>query len=1116
MALIKSYGNYVLQQKHKLINQGTIFERDYSTIGGIGEGFDSNPTTYRQGTFVYEINDEIVTTKIYNNNEWVKNDKGEFWNQENIANSTSSSNSLEIVLKQDIHKLKDFAYYGSCVELVRSSIIDIVNKFPGELYVLQDTVLVDKYGEIIQKDRQELLIVDNPFNIDIHTPSSFLDIDEQNELKYILANYDKYIFINKEGEEYEIENCFFNFFTNANCVLDFFGEIIINVKLNSSTESYKLYAYRDENRNILYTSPINQGQFRIRPKQEHYDEFIKNLDAFQKTLLNVNSKPIYSAIFEVMEENEYGYRTFYKKFIFPLGEGEYNLNVNGDEYIDYINALSNYAALYDEVYCNNLYRNMTHESIKNFDWSDVLQRGEETKEDYIENGQKVEKLLLLCGRELDEIKYYIDGIKNSNVITYNDANNIPDYFLTDTLNIEGWDVKNIFPFQYNNGIWSENLTLEVKPYGNVIYGGCDSIINFPNGYFSGYWGENCDLTRNDNTEKTKDTYTTDNKGILRERIMQYINEKTYSMDELNNKFMKYLKMNSRNIFQRKGTVDALESVLGLFGLRSKRWYDALEHNAQNRLIDDLNVTYDYEITEHVAIAKPLEEINTVRYIIEDFETLPHHTHLLSFLNSTKDLVYNTKIMDSMENSPYQGLPIRYYDVSEEKRVLYPYFSYNIPIDGKPYYQMNGGWIHKNFKWDNEAQAYPNINNGGFIDTNTQVPMVNNVKELLKIESEKLYNGIIYYVKNIKGYYICVNDEIYDIKQDSVVMNRYFEVPIYNGSITIGKQKWYGSIETYSNKINDLSSDGIASYEEAKEIITIDLTKYKNGSLLKIFIQNDNTILVKQEEQVLINYAIFRDGLMENISSIFDEEETETQEPTNYFVLGNVEWKGMLGFWGWNQLDANDYRYKTIKKIKRNYLGNNPHTNGFKYDNGIEYINYFDKLFKYAIENERFKPQCYSTTVEYVTSLNYIENEVGFANLIEENECERNIKLYNDKKIHHFCDYFNTNGSKNYFYELNDNEESIDSKRYYNLYENQDYEYLNNDNNLKDVVDKNETCLDQIINLKNVTLTIYPYRSINDNAREYGKNIKYFEEIILHYLSQVLPSNVILNVVIGEK
>ena len=41
----------------------------------------------------------------------------------------------------------------------------------------------------------------------------------------------------------------------------------------------------------------------------------------------------------------------------------------------------------------------------------------------------------------------------------------------------------------------------------------------------------------------------------------------------------------------------------------------------------------------------------------------------------------------------------------------------------------------------------------------------------------------------------------------------------------------------------------------------------------------------------------------------------------------------------------------------------------------EYINYFDKLFKYAIENERFKPQCYSTTIEYVTSLNYIENEV---------------------------------------------------------------------------------------------------------------------------------------------
>ena len=52
MGLIKSYGNYVIQKKHQLVNDGTIFERDYSTIGGIGDNFNSSQKVYQQGTFI--------------------------------------------------------------------------------------------------------------------------------------------------------------------------------------------------------------------------------------------------------------------------------------------------------------------------------------------------------------------------------------------------------------------------------------------------------------------------------------------------------------------------------------------------------------------------------------------------------------------------------------------------------------------------------------------------------------------------------------------------------------------------------------------------------------------------------------------------------------------------------------------------------------------------------------------------------------------------------------------------------------------------------------------------------------------------------------------------------
>ena len=87
--------------------------------------------------------------------------------------------------------------------------------------------------------------------------------------------------------------------------------------------------------------------------------------------------------------------------------------------------------------------------------------------------------------------------------------------------------------------------------------------------------------------------------------------------------------------------------------------------------------------------------------------------------------------------------------------------------------------------------------------------------------------------------------------------------------------------------------------------------------------------------------------------------------------------------------------------------------------------------------------------------------------------------------------------------------------YYSFYDIDAYSSLiKNDSTLQNIGLEKTTCLDQIINLKNITLTFYPY--CNDKTIEFSKNIKYFEEIILHYLSQILPSNVILNIVIGDK
>ena len=50
------------------------------------------------------------------------------------------------------------------------------------------------------------------------------------------------------------------------------------------------------------------------------------------------------------------------------------------------------------------------------------------------------------GYVFDQEKSYIDTIKNVNTITYDNRSNLSDYFLSDSLELDGWDVVTIHPF----------------------------------------------------------------------------------------------------------------------------------------------------------------------------------------------------------------------------------------------------------------------------------------------------------------------------------------------------------------------------------------------------------------------------------------------------------------------------------------------------------------------------------------------------------------------------------------------------------------------------------------------------------------------------------------------
>lgn len=134
---IKSYSNYVLKKKHQTINDGTVYERDMTTIGGLNQFAPGQIPKYQSGNFIITVNNDNNSNKSFLKNDegWEKNGESEVWTLSNIIDSDvdNDEKSLKIVLKQDYYKLSDFAYFGSCVELIRASILDIVNRFPRRI-----------------------------------------------------------------------------------------------------------------------------------------------------------------------------------------------------------------------------------------------------------------------------------------------------------------------------------------------------------------------------------------------------------------------------------------------------------------------------------------------------------------------------------------------------------------------------------------------------------------------------------------------------------------------------------------------------------------------------------------------------------------------------------------------------------------------------------------------------------------------------------------------------------------------------------------------------------------------------------------------------------------------
>ena len=667
-----THSNFTVKKKHKTIDgERAIYERDYMILNNKGRDSDG---TLNDGSSSFKITRNIKSSgaRKHRYGNWVKNEGSgsEFWTINNVDTKVSSENKLTI--KPNYNSLLEFAYYGSCVELLKSTVNKIIDTFPGELCFTNYQYTVNG---------KTMYLVDNPFGIKLYGATNTFD---SNNIRDFNSNYSEYIKYKGGSEEaingITISNISKNYGScHKNWDLLYKADIGLN---------FTIYAYYYDGDEILLCDQNRDGKWSIRPSDKHLKTFFENLDDFGKMMLNRYSVPKYTMVLDRPHETENGIETYKERFTWPISnKGSYNLDITSGDFSKYINELLELCTFYDNRQTNNLWRMLTHDSIKNMDGT--FKKSEGDILDYSFGTSKIEGLFMAIGRQFDEIKRYADNIKSCNIISYNDNNNIPNYLLSDKLNLSGWDITSVAP----------------------------------------------DLSNN----ITQTSQFTGDKSV-------------YKSSDINNNFLRFLQINSKNILSRKGTKHGIEMLLSLFGLKSYQFTQKLNQTG---------VVPDYSINEYV---------NVVSGFTGDMSAVTEFNQMV------KNFTYESE-EGNIETNYLQGLPVRMvelYNSAGELTMSYiiPWFDKYQELYGKPYFQMYGGWCKlpekKIVHNGNEITLKGDSDNVIYDESVNYLQVVRKKTDLYAISIENAIKGTIYYVVDINedesNYFILDNESLYNSEE----------------------------------------------------------------------------------------------------------------------------------------------------------------------------------------------------------------------------------------------------------------------------------------------------------------------------------------------------------------
>lgn len=390
----------------------------------VGNQITSPNAVFTSGNFTVETNfDEKI------NKSFITKKFSPFMSLEDLMVDEAMSAEIENTfskakLNLDKSNLAYYAYFGSLVEYIRVSLEGIIMKWPASLYVRNYDPNKPITGNTAENYTYNLATNESTFNVNVNFITNKFDINhkingtlintynETNDSRNLTVNYSDYVIsINGDDKQWSI----IGFTGNTNDVNDY-----ITIKVEGD---------------VFNSSPTTTLNYHIKPNSNLYEEFFAKLPDLQSYLLNRKTQPQFKALFDYKAETETGMIiNTSKEVIWPTSDG-YNIDFDTSDYITYVKKLIEIAEQSDNTKSNLMVRQLVSDSISDFDTIPNYDGGYEDNA-----GQKMNRTLKIYGREFDEIKKHIDGIKFANRVTYDKKDNTPDLYLKNIARVLGWEL----------------------------------------------------------------------------------------------------------------------------------------------------------------------------------------------------------------------------------------------------------------------------------------------------------------------------------------------------------------------------------------------------------------------------------------------------------------------------------------------------------------------------------------------------------------------------------------------------------------------------------------------------------------------------------------------------